>query len=198
MKLANLALLLPVGSGFTDFDVAPSVGSLTAFDEVRISYDPPTERTESCAGCVTKTAGASNEAFIGNASEDKMQRANPRIMRVPTGYLVSDIERSGTSWNQWLNDALPKLLLGVALGLLLQRGRPTQRMFREGRMQGLWHYDLNRRLRTPSLQGGGRWEVRRLHVRRGQPGRPFRGTCQDMDRRTQLICIRSDTATTTV
>eukprot|EP00977_Amphora_coffeiformis_P029997 scaffold44074_cov130-Amphora_coffeaeformis.AAC.1 len=75
---------------------------------VGIYYDSSTGNTETCAGYLGAAAGVSPEN-IGDTKVEEILSKDCLIVGAPTWHTDSEMERSGTSWDQWLYTALPEI-----------------------------------------------------------------------------------------
>jgi flavodoxin I len=81
----------------------------TALNSVGIYFSTSTGNTETVAGYISKAAGGLSFDDIGDAKDEEILGRNALIVGAPTWHTGADEQRSGTSWDNWLYDVLPKL-----------------------------------------------------------------------------------------
>mmetsp|Transcript_8868 Transcript_8868/g.25566 ORF Transcript_8868/g.25566 Transcript_8868/m.25566 type:complete len:200 (+) Transcript_8868:439-1038(+) len=106
MKLVIISALLAGANAW----VTPSANtrSSSALFGHAIYYSTSTGNTETCAGYIAEASGLAAED-IGDATDADITGADGLIVGAPTWHTGSDEQRSGTSWDDWLYDTLPKL-----------------------------------------------------------------------------------------
>lgn len=110
MKLFKLAVILPVSTVGAFTVSSHNLRPKTALEAVAVYYSTSTGNTETCAGYISEAMGIQAEE-IGLASNSDIEGADSLIVGAPTWHTGSDEQRSGTSWDDWLYDTLPKLKL---------------------------------------------------------------------------------------
>mmetsp|Transcript_35419 Transcript_35419/g.52870 ORF Transcript_35419/g.52870 Transcript_35419/m.52870 type:complete len:203 (-) Transcript_35419:110-718(-) len=80
----------------------------TSLNAASIWYSTSTGNTETIAGYIAEASGLSAND-IGDATADEISGADALIVGAPTWHTGADEQRSGTSWDDWLYDALPNL-----------------------------------------------------------------------------------------
>lgn len=75
---------------------------------VGIYYSTATGNTEAVADYIGKAADVEIKD-IGDATDDEILGHDALIVGAPTWHTGADEQRSGTSWDDWLYDTLPKL-----------------------------------------------------------------------------------------
>ena len=113
--IAALTSLAACAQGFAfvgggKFHQAATQSSPTAlFGGVGIWYSSSTGNTETVASYIASAAGGLDYNDIADAKDSDIEGADALIVGAPTWHTGADEQRSGTSWDDWLYDTLPKL-----------------------------------------------------------------------------------------
>jgi|EP00979_Chaetoceros_neogracilis_P014224 flavodoxin I len=105
LVLATTSLFLASASAFAPSMVARTVTSL---DGGVVYYSTSTGNTEAVGQYIADAAGDSLEE-IGDASDDEIKGYDYLIVGAPTWHTGADEQRSGTSWDDFLYENLPKI-----------------------------------------------------------------------------------------
>ena len=113
MKLFLVIAAVSCLSKGTTLAFAPSahhnVRSVTALNaKVGIYFSTSTGNTETVAGYISEAAGL-EAVDIGDATDAEVAGLDSIIVGAPTWHTDCESERSGTSWDSWLYDTLPRL-----------------------------------------------------------------------------------------
>ena len=113
MKLFLAIAAVSCLSKNTTLAFAPSahhnVRSATALNaKVGIYFSTSTGNTETVAGYISEAAGL-EAVDIGDATDAEVAGLDSIIVGAPTWHTDCESERSGTSWDSWLYDTLPRL-----------------------------------------------------------------------------------------
>jgi flavodoxin I len=112
MKFSPCIAVLSVTSfvdAFAPMSNTPKVSPSALFGGVSIWYSSSTGNTETVAGYIASAAGGLQINDISDAKDSEIEGADALIVGAPTWHTGADEQRSGTSWDDWLYDTLPKL-----------------------------------------------------------------------------------------
>lgn len=76
---------------------------------VGIYFSTSTGNTETVSEYIAAAAGGIGIEEIGTATADEVKAHDALIVGAPTWHTGADEQRSGTSWDSWLYDTLPKI-----------------------------------------------------------------------------------------
>jgi len=74
-----------------------------------VYYSTMTGNTETVAGYIAEAAGVSDFKDISDATQSEIEGHDSLIVGAPTWHTAADEQRSGTTWDDWLYDELPKI-----------------------------------------------------------------------------------------
>jgi flavodoxin I len=106
-RFVVLAAFVASANGFSP--VSKSNRLTTALNSVGIYYSTSTGNTETVAGYISKAAGGVRIDDIGDAKDEEILSHDALIVGAPTWHTGADEQRSGTAWDSWLYNKLPKL-----------------------------------------------------------------------------------------
>jgi flavodoxin I len=99
----------------TSFAIVSSKGhppsSTMLFGGVGVYYSSSTGNTETVAEYIAAAAGGLDFNDISEVKDAGIESMDCLIVGAPTWHTGADDQRSGTSWDDWLYDALPGLKL---------------------------------------------------------------------------------------
>jgi flavodoxin I len=76
---------------------------------IGLYYSTSTGNTETVSEYIAAAAGGIAMEEISTATPDQVQGHDALIVGAPTWHTGADEQRSGTSWDSWLYDTLPKI-----------------------------------------------------------------------------------------